>query len=78
MIMRGRGLEMAKKDEEAAVHSKDVIGDNEDAAAGLALTSEAQGVINRQLQLMYGDMLNSPMPDKFAQLLERLARSEKK
>lgn len=77
MMMRGRGHKMSKKDEEAAVNAEDKSVGHRKNGAGVALTSEAQGAITKQLQQMYGDMLSAPMPDKFAQLLDKLARSEK-
>ncbi len=73
---------MSKKDEEAAGHAEDKAAvqadhDKHKANGVAALNSEAQGAITKQLQQMYGDMLSAPMPDKFVQLLDKLARSEK-
>ena len=43
---------------------------------GVVLPPEAQGQIGKQLRKLYGDMLSEPMPDKFAELLARLSKSE--
>lgn len=45
---------------------------------GVALPAEAQGQIGKQLRKLYGEMLSEPMPDKFAELLARLSKSETK
>lgn len=45
---------------------------------GTVLPPEAQGQIAKQLRQVYGDMLAEPMPDKFAELLAQLAKSERK
>jgi hypothetical protein len=43
---------------------------------GLSLTAETQ--IATGLKRLYGQMLAEPMPDKFAGLLDQLAKSEQK
>lgn len=43
---------------------------------GVPLPPEAQGQIGKQLRQVYDQMLSEPMPDKFAELLARLAKSE--
>ena len=43
---------------------------------GVVLPPEAQGRIGKELRKVYGDMLSEPMPDKFAELLQRLSKSE--
>ena len=40
------------------------------------LPSEAQGLIGHQLRQEYRRILAEPLPDKFGQLLEQLAKSE--
>ena len=40
------------------------------------LPPEAQGQIAKQLRQVYGQILSEPMPDKFAELLARLSKSE--
>lgn len=45
---------------------------------GVALPPEAQGQIGKQLRKLYREMLSEPMPDKFAELLARLSKSETK
>lgn len=47
-----------------------------DADKGVVLPPEAQGQIGKQLRQVYGEMLSEPMPDKFAELLARLSKSE--
>lgn len=53
-----------------------------DAAAAqrapVSLPVELQGAIGKQLKHIYGQILAEPMPDKFAQLLESLSKSESK
>lgn len=42
------------------------------------LPPEAQGLIGHQLRQEYRRILSEPLPDKFAKLLEDLAKSETK
>lgn len=45
---------------------------------GVILPAEARGQIGKQLRQVYDEMLSEPMPDKFAELLARLSKSESK
>jgi hypothetical protein len=49
--------------------------DSKDAQVSLPL--QLQGTIGKQLKHVYGQILAEPMPDRFAQLLESLSKSEK-
>lgn len=42
----------------------------------MRLPESAQGKIAQQLRDAYGQLLSEPMPDKFAQLLQKLAKPE--
>lgn len=42
------------------------------------LPAEIQNQLGKQLRQVYGKMLAEPMPDKFAHLLQQLAKSEHK
>ena len=53
-------------------------GDLLDTIENSALSVEAQEAIARGLRNAYGALLDAPLPDKFANLLEALASSEKK
>jgi hypothetical protein len=46
------------------------------SGGGVALPPEIQGPIGKQLRQVYGQMLAEPLPDKFTDLLARLAKSE--
>ena len=50
-------------------------GDNR-GGKEIPLPPEAHGRIAAQLREVYGQMLAEPMPDKFAQLLDKLAQSD--
>ena len=41
------------------------------------LPPEAQDAIGRRLRSVYGELVAEPLPDKFRELLDRLAKSEK-
>lgn len=43
----------------------------------VSLPLELQGTIGKQLKHVYGQILAEPMPDRFAELLETLSKSEK-
>lgn len=42
------------------------------------LTPEAQAQIGKKLREVYSGMLSDPLPDRFASLLDSLAKSEPK
>lgn len=42
-----------------------------------SLPIELQGAIGQKLKLVYGQMLSEPLPDKFAQLLAQLGKTDK-
>lgn len=46
--------------------------------AGATLPTEIRGELGRQLRQVYGELLAEPLPDKFSQLLNDLAKSEKR
>lgn len=56
--------------------NKDAKGQPE--ASRVSLPKEAQGRIGQHLRRVYSDILSEPLPDKFAQLLDELAKSERK
>jgi len=43
----------------------------------VVLPREAQGRIGQHLRRVYGEILSEPLPDKFSQLLESLAKTER-
>lgn len=43
----------------------------------IVLPREAQGRIGQHLRRVYGEILSEPLPDKFSQLLESLAKTER-
>jgi len=43
----------------------------------VALPKEAQGRIGQHLRRIYGEILSEPLPDKFSQLLDNLAKTER-
>lgn len=51
---------------------------NKSGLAGATLPTEIRGELGRQLRQVYGEMLAEPLPDKFSQLLNDLAKSEKR
>lgn len=48
-----------------------------DAPCEVSLPIELQGAIGQKLKLVYGQMLSEPLPDKFAQLLAELGKTDK-
>lgn len=48
------------------------------AAQTTPLPPEIQNQLGKQLRQVYGKMLAEPMPDKFAHLLQQLAKTEQK
>jgi len=52
--------------------------DNASLNTDVVLPSEAQGLIGHQLRNEYKRLLSEPLPDKFAKLLDDLAKSEHK
>ena len=51
--------------------------DQERDAEKRELPPEAQDAIGRKLRAHYGELVEQPLPDKFRDLLEQLAKSEK-
>lgn len=45
--------------------------------AHVLLPREAQGRIGQHLRRIYGEILSEPLPDKFSQLLDNLAKTER-
>ena len=68
-----------KKRQKTAMNADDTIAPPGAGAQKppVSLPVELQGAIGKQLKRVYGQMLAEPMPDKFAQLLEALSKSEK-
>lgn len=48
-----------------------------DLSNAASLPPEAQGRIGRELRNAYRGLLDEPLPEKFAKLIEDLAKSEK-
>jgi hypothetical protein len=44
--------------------------------AAIALPTDVQAFIGRQLRAVYNDVVNEPVPDRFVKLLEELERKK--
>jgi hypothetical protein len=67
--------ERKQSDEQMRQEARVVSMTPEPATEG-GLPPEAQGLIGHQLREEYRRVLTEPLPDKFAKLLDELARSE--
>lgn len=56
---------------------RETMNREETSAVPASLPNEAHGLIGRQLRNAYRDLLNEPLPDKLAKLIEDLAKSDK-
>jgi Anti-sigma factor NepR len=72
----GEGKKMNDKPDRPPQMQPTVTKDN--AAQTTPLPPEIQNQLGKQLRQVYGKMLAEPMPDKFAQLLQQLAKTEQK
>jgi len=61
-----------KKDVEVSA-AKTALGQD----SHVLLPREAQGRIGQHLRRVYGEILSEPLPDKFSQLLDSLAKTER-
>ncbi|MGD9802248.1 MAG: NepR family anti-sigma factor [Hyphomicrobiaceae bacterium] len=72
----GRRDLMHQKDDKAVEsEAANKATPNEDGH--VLLPREAQGRIGQHLRRVYGEILSEPLPDKFAQLLDNLAKTER-
>ncbi len=58
-------------------NSKDASKRTADTECTPSLPTEAQGRIGRELRNAYRNLLDEPLPDKFAKLIQDLANSDK-
>lgn len=68
------GREKVKQADKPATKTEDASCGDELAPI---LPSEAQDVITRKLKASYDELLRAPLPDRFGELLDQLARAEK-
>jgi hypothetical protein len=66
---------MHQKDEDGVRVAKP--GGDKGQEEHFVLPREAQGRIGQHLRRVYGEILSEPLPDKFSQLLENLAKTER-
>jgi hypothetical protein len=71
----GRRKLMHRKDEKDVEAGAAKTGMKEDSH--VLLPREAQGRIGQHLRRVYGEILSEPLPDKFSQLLDNLAKTER-
>ncbi|MGE0768888.1 MAG: NepR family anti-sigma factor [Hyphomicrobiaceae bacterium] len=71
----GRQDHMQKKDKKGEGVGAAKADLNEEAH--VLLPREAQGRIGQHLRKVYGEILSEPLPDKFSQLLDSLAKTER-
>lgn len=69
---QGQMRQKDKKDVEARAEK---LGSKDDPH--VTLPREAQGRIGQHLRRVYGEILSEPLPDRFSQLLESLAKTER-
>jgi hypothetical protein len=66
---------MNRKDEKDVTAGVTRTGPGEEPH--VLLPREAQGRIGQHLRRIYGEILSEPLPDKFSQLLDNLAKTER-
>lgn len=66
---------MHRKDEKDVTAAAASKSEREDPQ--VLLPKEAQGRIGQHLRRIYGEILSEPLPDKFSQLLDNLAKTER-
>lgn len=71
--MTGKSNKPIEQDTENR-QEKTMRGRVADELSEVRLPPEVQGELGRQLRQVYGKLLAEPLPDKFTQLLEQLAK----